>query len=103
MGLCVALCLSLCCFPLFGLAMVGWSERRTETRLGSWSRLALVFTLLVPVVVEPSIKHVKGGRRHVAMVWILASLEMGMAQTLAGSTLRLAVGTYTQGTGDSHA
>jgi hypothetical protein len=69
--------------------------------LGSWARLALVYTLLV--VIKPQIKRFEGGERHVAMVWILASLEMGMAQILASSTLCLAVGAYTQGTGDSHA
>jgi len=59
--------------------MMGWPERRPGSRLGSWSRLALFCTLLVPVVVEPPIKHFKGGRRHVAVVRILAPLEMGMA------------------------
>jgi hypothetical protein len=42
-------------------------------------QLALVCTLPVPVVVKPQIKHFKGGKKHVAVVRILASLEMGMA------------------------
>jgi hypothetical protein len=83
--------------------MVGWLAMWLGSRLGSWARLALVSTLLVPVVVKPQIKSFEGGERHVAMVRILASLEMGMAQIPAGSTLCLAVGTYTQGAGDSHA
>ena len=53
------------------------------------------------MVVEPRIKSVEGDERHVAMVQILASL--GMAQILASSALRLAVGTYAQSSGDSHA
>ena len=72
LGLCLALCLSLCWRPLFGVAVVGWLARW----LGSWARLALVYTLLVPVVVEPPIKSFEGGEGHVAMVWILASLGM---------------------------
>ena len=85
---------------------MGWLARWLGSRLGSWLWLALVYTLLVPgvvEVVEPQIKAFEGGEGHVAIVRILASLEMGMARTLAGSTLCLAVGAYTQGTGDSHA
>ena len=39
----------------------GWLARRLGSRLGSWARLALVYTLLVPVVVEPQIKSFEGG------------------------------------------
>jgi hypothetical protein len=85
------------------MAVVGWLARWLGSRLESWARLALVCTLSVPVVVEPQIKSFEGGERHVAMVRILASLEMGMARTLGSSNLCLAVGTYAQGTGDSHA
>jgi ABC-type Fe3+ transport system permease subunit len=37
-----------------------------------------------------------------ALVWMLAFLEMGMAWILGGDTLCLAVGIYSQGAGDSH-
>jgi hypothetical protein len=42
--------------------MVGWLAKRLGSRLGPWARLALVCTLLVPVVVKPQIKHFKGGK-----------------------------------------
>ena len=72
------------------MALVGWLERR----LGSWAPLALVCTLLVPLVVEPQTKFFEGGERHVAMVRILASL--GMARILGSDTLCLVAGTDTQ-------
>ncbi len=37
------------------------------------------------------------------LVWILESLEIGMARILGSDTLCLAMGTYTQGAGDSYA
>jgi len=43
------------------MAVGGWLARRLGSRLGSWARLALVYTLLVPVVVEPQIKSFEGG------------------------------------------
>jgi hypothetical protein len=43
------------------MAVVGWLARRLGSRQGSWARLALFYTVLVPVVVKLQTKYF--GRR----------------------------------------
>jgi len=58
-GLCSPLRLSLRWAAIPGMALVGWME----VRLGSWPRLGLDGTLLVPVVVSAQAKSSQGGDR----------------------------------------